>query len=112
MVSTIGTGDTRPNGSVQMSRCEWTMSNLSLPKISASICRWRCGAISTIPSASSACRRGSGTNASSFASVEDVAAANNVTSCPAATSPSHSVAITRSVPPYFPGGTASYNGAT
>ena len=45
--------------------------------------------------------------ASSFADVSEVSGANRVTSCPRATNPSHSVAITRSVPPYAPGGTAS-----
>ena len=45
--------------------------------------------------------------ASSFAAVSEVSGANKVTSCPCATRPSHSVAITRSVPPYAPGGTAS-----
>ena len=67
-------------------------------------CRW--GA--TLPISSALKRSRSGfSKACSFASVMDVAGPNRVTSCPCATNPSHSVAMTRSVPPYAPGGTAS-----
>ena len=67
-------------------------------------CRW--GATWAISSALKRSRSGF-SNASSRAAVEEVSGPKSVTSWPWATSPSHSVAMTRSVPPYAPGGTAS-----
>ncbi len=95
------------NGSARRSRWEWTTSNSpARADTSAIISRCRWGATSLISSALKRSRRGF-SKATSRASVEEVAGPNRVTSCPCATSSSHSVAMTRSVPPYAPGGTAS-----
>ena len=55
---------------------------------------------------------GFGSGTTNRASVRDPAAANRVTSWPAATKPSVSTDTTRSMPPYPLGGTASHAGAT
>src|ERR1700724_43323 len=57
-------------------------------------------------------RKAFGQVASSVAEVCESPLANNVTSCPNATSSSVNQCTTRSVPPYSLGGTASVNGAT
>src|ERR1700676_5169375 len=57
-------------------------------------------------------RRAFGHVASSFAEVWESPLANRVTSFPSATNSSVNQCITRSVPPYSLGGTASVSGAT
>ena len=68
--------------------------------MSVNIFRCRCGPTAASSSASIRSRSGASMKDSSRADVCERPVANNVTSWPAATSPSQSPAITRSVPPY------------